>query len=380
MSTPEGPAGRSAQSSGGPEQGLDRPPEAATDMQVCEHCDWLFLSDPSAEGRSCPHCFHEQLASYDGPLEQLPHSSRPEKYIPFTLSDDALSAAVRGFAQDIPFAPGDLNPTNLRTRLERVFFPMWMVDTHVKAQWEAEGGFDYQVLSHREHYVQRAGGWQEIEQQETRTRWESRLGRLDRAYQDISVPALERHGALLHGLGDFDLSSALPFDTEAVSEAWTRWPDRPAADAWSDAVPLIRARAVEDCRMAAGADHIRAFRWAPVYGEKNWTQLLLPIYTSYYLDDDGEPQPVTIHGQRGGISGQRRSSMRRAGRTTLTLLILAIVLGSFSLLAMALPILNAALFPLALLGLLLAFGLGLSSIIPVASAWRFNRRESGPRT
>jgi hypothetical protein len=143
-------------------------------------------------------------------------------------------------------------------------------------------------------------------------------------------------------------------------------------------VPLIRARAVEDCRVAAGADHLREFRWTPVYRDKNWTQVLLPIYTSYYLDDDGRPQPVTIHGQRGGIFGVRRSSMSRAQRTTLALLILAFAIGAVSLLAMVLPVLNASLLPLAILGLLLAFGLGLSSIIPLALAWRFNRRESAP--
>jgi hypothetical protein len=318
------------------------------------------------------------LAQYDGPPDLLPDASQPEQYLPFTLSEEALSAAVRGFAKHIPFAPADLNPTNLRARMERVLIPMWLADTHVEARWEAETGFDYQILSHRERYDQGKGGWQEMEHKETRVRWEPRLGRLDRAYHNVPAPALEEHDALLHSLGDFEFGSALPFEFEPVSEAWTRLPDRPATDAWSEAVPLIRARAVEDCRVAAGADHLREFRWTPNYSQKNWTQLLLPIYTSYYLDDDDNPQAVTIHGQRGGIFGVRRSSMRRAQRTTLALLILAFALGAFSLLAMILPVLNAALLPLAILGLLFAFGLGLSSIVPLALAWRFNRRESGP--
>jgi hypothetical protein len=123
---------------------------------------------------------------------------------------------------------------------------------------------------------------------------------------------------------------------------------------------------------------MREFRWTPIYEEENWTQLLLPLFTSYYLDDDGEARPITIHGRRGDISGERRGSMRRAQRTSLTLLLLAFAIGSFSLATLILPVISAALMPLALLGLLLGIGMGLSSILPLVLVWRFNRREAGP--
>jgi hypothetical protein len=343
------------------------------DAWVCEHCEWVFFTPDSGAGGRCPHCFADALNPLTHDLDQLGYSHPPEKLLPFTLAGAELDAPIRRFAKGIPFPPADLKPEHLRARFQPVYVPMWLVDTRVDARWKAEAGFDYQVVSHRDRYEEHGGGWQSVEYEETRVRWEPRLGNLARTYENVPAPALEDHAELQRALGGFEIDSAQPYQPEAISNAWVRLPDRPPQDAWPDVAPALRARAIEECRVAAEADHLREFRWTPAYRGQHWTQLLLPVYTSFYLDDDGAPQAVTVHGTTGQIAGARRGSMKRAQRVSLVLLLIAVAIGFFSLLGIAIPGLNLALMPLGILGLALAFLLGLSSVFPIAAVWRFNR-------
>jgi hypothetical protein len=281
---------------------------------------------------------------------------------------------VQSFASGIPYPPQDLTPEKLRSRLRRVYLPMWLVDAGVGAAWKAEAGFDYQVVSHQDRYS--GSGWTSQQVKEGRIRWEPRLGRLERSYANIAAPALEEHLALQAALGSFDLSAARPYKPEDGRQAFLRLPDRPPQDAWSEAQLAVQAAAAEECRQAARADHLRQFSWQPEFKDQNWTQLLLPVYTAYYLDDDQQAQRLLIHGQTGKISGARRASMRSATRATLTwlavaglILVLGLVLAGASL---AFPPLLA----LGVLGLAIALIIGLGAIVPLVRAWWFNRSQT----
>ena len=90
---------------------------------------------------------------------------------------------MQGFSQGIPYPPADLSPENLQQRLQRLFIPAWLVDASALASWQAEAGFNYEVVSHQEKYSDTQGGWRTQEVKEPRVRWEPRLGKLERTYQ-----------------------------------------------------------------------------------------------------------------------------------------------------------------------------------------------------
>jgi hypothetical protein len=251
---------------------------------------------------------------------------------------------------------------------------MWLVDAEVAAPWQSEAGFDYQVVSHQSRYGD-FGGWSEEQVEETRIRWEPRLGRLERTYSNIPAPALEEHAAFERQLGGFDLTLAQAYQAQLASQAVVRLPNRSPEDAWPDAIPAIQVAAAEECRQAIGAEHLRDFRWTPKYGNRTWTQVLLPAYATYYHDEDGKPQAVLIHGQTGNVAGARRSSLKRAKRASLIMLVIAAVLGAVGLGSFALSGLGPGAAPLTLLAIVAAAALGLTAIIPVAVASSFNRRE-----
>lgn len=352
----------------------------AVDMDVvtCEHCDWRYLrprSLPITANRPslCPHCWQERLV-VTGDLQEAPYPYPPELVVPFNVSDAALQDAVQRFAKGVPYAPDDLNYPTLRSRLAQVYLPVWLVDGSIEAEWQAESGFDYQVVSHQEHYSDSGRGWQTRQVREPRIRWEPRLGRIQRQAQNISAPALEEAAVLQQTLGKFDLTLAQPYQPGFIERASVRLPDRSTHDAWPEAAAGFQHWAEEQVQQACGADHLRRFRWQARFDQLHWTLLLLPAYTTYYLDDDLVPQPVLIHGQTGQTAGKRRASMHRAQRTSLIFVIVGLVLSILGLVFGGLSMVMPVLMPLAVGGLLLGIPTLLAALIPIGIAWDFNRQ------
>jgi hypothetical protein len=252
---------------------------------------------------------------------------------------------------------------------------MWLVDVDVRATWQSEVGFDYDVVSFQDQFADRQGGWIEQRLTETRIRWEPRVGKLERTYPNTPAPALEEHAQIVSRLGAHNLDSAQNYQFSSIEDAYARLPNRAPEDAWPDAVPVLRSLAAEECKQAAEAEHQRDFRWSPEVSNKHWTQVLLPVYTTHYFDDDKQPRLVLIQGQTGKIHGARRASIQRARGASLLMFGLASILGFPSLLASVLPILPNEFRSLAGCPLALSFLLGILSIIPIAVAWQFNRRR-----
>jgi hypothetical protein len=343
------------------------------DTVVCERCDWAFLFPEGNIPRLCPHCFQPSLAQLTDQAQELPYTRPAELALPFSASAQSLSQAVQHFARGIPFPPGDLNYQSLQGRMQRMYLPMWLVDASVEATWQAEVGFDYQVISHQDHYDGSRGGWNSHEVKEGRIRWDPRLGRLKRSYQNIVAPALEEQAQLKKVLGDFTLAGAENYRPELISGAAIRLPNRTSQDAWNEAAPAFQAAAAEECRKAASADYIRQFKWQPGYQDQNWTLLLLPLFSTYYLDDEGLPRPVMFHGQSAKPYGSRRASQKRARQTALFILVVALALFvagvGFAVAGMLTPVL----LTIGGLVIILALLVGLAAILPLVIAWQFNR-------
>lgn len=350
----------------------------------CHRCDWAFVTITAAAGPDarCPHCAAAILQPLHTQVEHLPSTHPPELVAAPTLAPAGLERALRGFIRSIPLAPSDLTLARLRQRAQLCYLPRWLVDASVAATWQAEAGFDYEIVSHEEHFDGERNHWRSQEVTETRVRWEPRLGKLQRRYENVPVPALEEEALIRRQLGDFAAAQAAAYRPESLENAVVALPNRSPEDAWEEARPLFGQRARRDCKQAAGADHMRSFRWTPQFTAPQWTQLLLPVYATHYQDDDGRYRPILIHGQTGRVQGVRRASGARARRIALLLglaaallllLSLAALLGGQFLDAPAAASLGVA----ALLLGLLAAAMAVTPLLVVAL---FNRAQtrSGP--
>jgi len=339
----------------------------------CPACDGTFwLPDDGVTAVSCPFCGQADLTPL-GEASAPAAGSPPELLVPFSVDPAQLRQALARFAQSTRFAPPDLTPQNLHGRLRQLFLPMWLVDADAQAQWQAEAGFDYQVVSHREQFQN--GQWRTQKIEETKIRWEPRLGTLRRRYENQVAPALEQHAQLEQTLGQFRRQEAIAYQPAALGEAIVRQPNRPPADAWPEAQETIKTRAAEECRQAAAADHLRQFRWSVQFAGQNWTQLLLPVYATYYRDDEGVVRRVFVHGQTGSLRGERRASMKKARRWALIIALGAAVLFVLSLILAAVGYFQPDVLPLALIIFVLALVVGGTAVSPLLLAWLVNNQQ-----
>lgn len=342
---------------------------------LCEKCDAMFLAPAINGSLRCPQCYLGELSAVGEDETQLPRLYPAEKILPLRLADSQLQQVLEGFARGIPFAPRDLVTGNLRQRARRLYLPAWLVDVPVQADWQAEVGFNYQVVSHQDHFDQNRGGWKSQEVEEQRIRWETRLGNLDRKYENVPAPALENQRQVDARLGEFDLSQAQEYALQIAQQSFLRMPDRSPNDAWPDVQPRLQLLAADECRQASGADHIRQFSWSPEYARQNWSMLFQPAITTYYLDDERKPCMLYINGQTGRVSGAKRASMQRASRTTLALLAAAFVIFLAGLLAILAGALAPFLAPLGAIAMTIALALGLGSMIPLVIVWGYNQSQ-----
>jgi hypothetical protein len=342
------------------------------DLQAigCLNCGVAHLVPASEQLGVCPNC-------WSGDLEPQPARLRPEPpelAVPFAgdLGRDALSLRLAEWLRGVWLRPQDLQTAHLVSRLQRVFVPRWLVDGTVVATWGARMGFDYQVESSQEHFVENQG-WTTRQLRETRVRWEARVGVIQRTYHNLAVPALERveEDTFKARAGAYQLDQAVPYAGETIAGAVVRVPSLLPREAWPLGRTALDAHAADDCQRAAKAQHSEEFELEADYRDLNWTQLLLPVFVTYYTDDAGSVVPVWINGQSGRVGGVRRASMRKAWRVAVVLAIVAVLTFLASGVAV---LLNAEVIaaPVMALGFLTA----LSAAAPVIWVWQFNQGEA----
>ncbi|MCL4265158.1 MAG: hypothetical protein KJ069_18220 [Anaerolineae bacterium] len=339
----------------------------------CEQCDWLYMLPPSRLPERCPHCGAAALAALDETTNKPVYTHPPELVLPFQVDPRQAQQKLLAFAKGTWFAPADLQGEKLNGRLQPLYLPLWLVDADVQAEWQAEMGFDYQVVSHQEEFQNNQ--WRTRQVKETRIRWEPRVGTLHRHYDNRVAPALEEQAAIEKKVGRFDRQEARPYQPDALTHAFARLPNRPPDDAWPDAQLALMQAAGEECQQAAAANHIRQYHWQPHFANTHWTQLLYPIYTTYYTDDDGKTHTLTIHGQTGRLAGRRLASMKKARRWSLLIGAVAAALFIVSFILLLAGLVYEVALAMAGLLFVVAVVTAVAAFIPILIAWYLNHHS-----
>lgn len=335
----------------------------------CPRCRQAFLVDASRLGQTCPNCWQGQLASQPALLRNEP----PELVIPFQTANTDLPQILTGFVKGVWLPTNDFNPASLAQRAVPVFIPMWLVDSDLCGEWQAEVGFDYQVKSSRESY--KDTGWQSQDVLETRIRWEPRLGDLNRHYDNIAVPALSDHEILFKWLGDYRYAQSMAYSSEAIKGMDVHVPDLQPENAWPKAQNRLNQVAESDCLKASNAQHVRNYSLNAGYNSLNWSQLLLPAYLTYYTDDDGKPHTVFINAQTGHAGGLRMASQKKGWMYAGISAGIAAALFILGLLSLGFVFALPSLSTIGALFLVMAFIFLVLAIIPATWPWQWNRRQ-----
>jgi len=337
----------------------------------CNHCSQEYLSLPASNDILCPACAQGSLTYVDA-SDQM---SEIKSILPISISSSQLSKIFINFINGVWLKPEDFNLSSLNTRVKPIYWPMCQVSCLANGQWQAEMGFDYQVKSSKEAYS--GVNWQSQEVLKTRTRWEKRLGTLERTYQDISVPAKQKHQNFIEKLGNYQINKTSSDNLEQLRGALIEVTDLSPQQVWEKAKARVESAAAQECMQASQAQHVRNFQMSADYENQSWSQLLLPAYATWYKDDEGKPHVIMVNAQTGRIHGMRMASQkegnRRAGITALVALGF-IVLAVLAFIATSLmPPLFIVFMLLLILGIATAFG----ALIPLIWPWQWNKRQKG---
>lgn len=350
-------------------EAADSPWGASVQPAGCPACKRVYLIEATRLGQACPQCAR-------GKLEAQPAILRPEApelLAPFRYNLNSMRPNLEKFTSEVWLRPADLEAATLLQRATPLYWPMWLVDGDVTGHWQAEAGFDYQVKSSQESYG--SDGWSSRDVVETRVRWEPRLGQIQRHYDNVITPALTEQKQLLKLTGQYQREQAKTYQPEQVKGAVLRIPDLPPQNAWPLAQPQLDEAAEAECQEAARAQHIRNFTIRADYQSLHWTQLLLPLYVTWYTDDDGKPRMVYINGQSGVIGGPRIASQKKGWQMAGVVLTVAAVLFLLTLclgaIGLAFPPAWALAILLGVVSLLVACG----AIIPAAWPAQWNRTQ-----
>ena len=339
----------------------------------CSHCRRVYLVSPNYRGSSCPLCRQGTLEAQSAHMRP----TEPEQVLPFRVTKNDLLPTYQKFVSGVWIKPEDFNPDTLLKNTRPIFWPHWLVDSDVNGHWQMEAGFNYQVESAKEVYT--GGRWESRKQIENRVRWEPRVGMMTTRVDNVVTPALEEHENRLQMTGQYHLERGIDFDPNLLGGAFLELPDIPPEDAWPLARPQLDKALAEISKKAAGAQHYRDFTIKARFSNQDWTEFFLPMYTTFYRDDDGQPQLVVINGETGTIRGPRLASRKRGARIAQ---ITAAVAGALFLLAL-IGLLLTIIFPPAGLaaGLLGILGLVITLFAIIIAVWprQWNRKQTGPR-
>ncbi len=346
-----------------------------TDRQPvgCSHCHRTFLALKVHINTICPLC---AIGHLDPQTLRL-RPSEPERLLTFAKKLENLQSIYAAFVSGVWIKPVDFTIENLLQRTKAVFWPLWLVDSDVKGHWQIEAGFDYKVESSKEFYQD--GRWRSRVIVENRINWAPRLGKLETHVDNISVPALEEHKNRQQMTGNYNLHRAGDFQSGILKTAIVETPDLPPEDAWLLAKPKIDQQLSQVCAKASGAQHSRNFAVKADYYNLNWTQFLLPMYVTYYKDDDGQPQVLIVNGETGMIRGPQLASQKRGLQIAA---VIGGIAGAMLLLALIGFLLLTIFPPASIIAAILAifgFGTGLGALIPAIQPAQWNRKHQMPR-
>ncbi|MDR3577404.1 MAG: hypothetical protein P4L50_26375 [Anaerolineaceae bacterium] len=335
----------------------------------CPQCGQVLLVKTESIGKNCPNCGRSKLI----PQPALLRSEPPELVIPYQIQQANLASIYAGFTKGIWLHSDDFEVDKLLSNTTAVYWPMWLLDSDVSGDWQSEAGFDYQVET--SHDIFTNSNWESQKVLENRIRWEPRVGQMKRHYDNIALQATTDYQKLLNLTGNYQLHYAIPFNPSFLKDSDIRVPDIQPENVWPTAKPALDKIVLEDCRKAADAHFLRNFTLHASYGSCNWTQLLFPVFITFYTDDAGNPQFIYVNGQTGKIGGPRLASQKKGWKSAaitaavaISLLILALI---FFGLAALLPLFSA--FGVVLI--VAAFITGLFAIIPAVWPWQWNRQQ-----
>lgn len=222
---------------------------------------------------------------------------RPAGLLPFHVDRDAASKSFRSWVTGLWFRPNDLKAKSSVTAMQGVYVPFWTFDALTHNRWTAEAGHYYTVQ------VEAIENGKRVLRSERRTRWEPAAGFLEKAFDDVPVPASKGlPPGLARGVEPFPTGGLVPYDPQYLSGFLA---EEYAVDL-PDALGTAKERMTQEIFAACGSevpgDTHRSLSVSTAWSALTCKNALLPLWISAY-EYGGKPFRFLVNGVTGKVDG-----------------------------------------------------------------------------
>lgn len=292
-------------------------PMAQNAMQVnCNSCGAIVNFTPPETATVCDFCGAKIVAQ---PKSADPLVA-PEGVLPFSVTEQTANANYKNWLSSLWFAPSKLKNMAQAGKMSSIYIPYWTYDAFTQSWYDGERGEYYYVT---ETYT---------EDNETKTRqvrhtaWHSTSGNVERAFDDVCIPATK-------SLPEKYIEKLEPWDLHELKSYEPAYLSGHKAQTYQIALDegfeLFKTRAYnviyEDARQDIGGDEQRVHNINTNYSEVTFKHLLLPIYAGAY-NFGGKVYQIVVNGRTGEVQGERPYSWLKIGLLVVAIIIVIVIL------------------------------------------------------
>lgn len=284
----------------------------------CNACGAVSATANLAQ--SCPFCGAAQVVPIDAT-----ETIAPEAVLPFTVARADAQAAIGKWIRSLWFAPGALAKFAAHEAIRGVYVPHWTYDSHTRTFYTGERGEHYYVT---ESYTATVNGKSERQTRQVRkTRWHPASGRVERAFDDVLVAAVDHLPRQeLTVLEPWDLKALVPYDPSFLAGYEAAHYDVDLVKGFELAKELMAPVIHADCCRDIGGDEQRVTSKKTAYGAITFKHVLLPVWVAAYRYRD-RVYRVLINARTGEVTGQRPwSRWKIAGVILLAITLIVVIL------------------------------------------------------
>lgn len=248
----------------------------------------------------------------------------PHAILPFRLSSNEASAAIRRWISSLWFAPNALKQFAFTKSVAGVYLPFWTYDSNTESFYRGERGDYYYVT---ETYYERG-----IRKSRNvrHTRWSSSQGHVSRWFDDVIIPAsISIPDKYLRALEPWDLGLLQEYDEKILAGFRAQRSQIDFKSAFSLAKQVMDQRIRTDVCRDIGGDEQRIHSLDTHYSAITFKHIMMPVYVGAFIFR-GKTFQVVVNARTGEVQGGRPYSWIKIIFTVLAVVAIVILMMYFS--------------------------------------------------
>jgi len=291
-------------------------PMAQNALQVsCETCGATVTFVPPQTAGSCDFC--------GGKIVAQPKSAdplvAPEGVIPFSITTQVASTALKGWINSRWLAPNNLKVLAQPDKVGSVYIPYWTFDADTASRYIGQRGEYYYETQFYEENGERKS------RQVRYTNWFGTSGAVSRHFDDLYVPATRSLLPEYVKKLNWEFSALVPYEPAYLAGHKAQTYQVTLEEGFELFKMSSGEIIFEDVRRDIGGDEQQVQSVDTEYSNITFKHLLLPIYAGAYRYNNKVFQ-IVVNGRTGEVQGERPYSWLKIGCLAVVILFVLIII------------------------------------------------------